>query len=519
MAVVVEQMTWVAKQTRWVKKLTARNVPPEYRKQHWVSPRQLQDLYPDLVRSLSREGSRQAANQYWHDLQSKTRRTAVEPSWKELASKKDLSKKELRVFNDLLLQRLQPARQLVRQLSLPDHDHKTKAAVGRIRPSLTNAALADELPLQPVESESKFSHWRDKWLTYKRSEVKPSSYASLPIHLARFRATCWERHRRWRDQRGNIGIVPTASGWTGQAGKISQTYAKNVCNATVKPFVRYLAKHRKVSLPNNLEDLGFATVKKKPVPIPLEVARRLLSESEGRLGAWLLLMFNCAYYQSDLADLKPSEVDWKAGRITRKRSKEKDEENVPEVCYRLWPETFQALKQWGSTKGERVFTDGRKAADTGAIRYRGEGVCQTAEEAGRRRSETQADSQDHHQHPERQYGLWSLRAVLRWLVPDGRGRHKLLGSSPTRSWTRCPSTCGNSCSAKLCRRRCPKTAQRRQPEQGRLAGRPDRRHPVRQVGFGDDQNSRGRNLGGGDPAELPANESSLSPICIAPEGL
>ena len=71
-------------------------------------------------------------------------------------------------------------------------------------------------------------------------------------------------------------------------------------------------------------------------------------------------MFNCAYYQSDLADLKPGEVDWTAGRITRKRSKEKDEENVPEVCYRLWPETFKALKEWGSTKGDRVFTDDGK---------------------------------------------------------------------------------------------------------------------------------------------------------------
>ena len=30
-----------------------------------------------------------------------------------------------------------------------------------------------------------------------------------------------------------------------KAGEISQTYANNVCNATVKPFMRYLAKHRK----------------------------------------------------------------------------------------------------------------------------------------------------------------------------------------------------------------------------------------------------------------------------------
>jgi len=359
MAAVVEQMTWVAGQQRWVKKLTARNVPPEYRKQHWVSPRQLQDLYPDLVRSLTRDGSRQAANQYWHDLQAKIRRMAVEPSLEELVAKKELSKKELRLLTDLLQQRLQPARQLVEQLSLPGHDHKTKAQWD-VLTSLANAALAEELPLQPVETESKFSYWRKKWLTYKRSELKPGSYIGLPTHLDRF-----EKHVGSDTDVSTINEETIESFQLRLAGlvkaaKFTDTYGENICRATVKPFIKYLAKHRKISLPNNLDDLGFSVGKKKPILIPLDVSRRLLSESEGRLRAWLLLMFNCAYYQSDLSDLKPSEVAWKAGRITRKRSKEKDEENVPEVCYPLWPETLQALNQWGNNKGDRVFTNDGK---------------------------------------------------------------------------------------------------------------------------------------------------------------
>jgi integrase len=258
-------------------------------------------------------------------------------------------------------ERLGPARKLIRQMNLPlSNPAQMSKKQWDVLTSLANAALAEQLPLEPVETESKLSYWRDKWLTYKRSEVKPSSYTPLPIHLARF-----EQHV------GNDIDVATINEETVESfklylarlvkdGEISQTYAKNICNATVKPFLHYLAKHRKISLPNNLEDLGFSVVKKKPVLIPLDVCRRLLSESEGRLRAWLLLMFNCAYYQSDLSDLKPSEVEWKAGRITRKRSKEKDEENVPEVCYRLWPESFQALKEWGNNKGDRVFTDNGK---------------------------------------------------------------------------------------------------------------------------------------------------------------
>jgi integrase len=92
----------------------------------------------------------------------------------------------------------------------------------------------------------------------------------------------------------------------------------------------------------------------------LEIARRILAESEGRLHAWLLLMFNCCYYQGDLADLTPSEVNWKAHTITRKRSKEKNEKRVPKVRYPLWPETFDSMVKWGNTKGERVFTDDGK---------------------------------------------------------------------------------------------------------------------------------------------------------------
>ena len=105
----------------------------------------------------------------------------------------------------------------------------------------------------------------------------------MPIHLARF-----EKHVGDDIDVGTINEETLESfqlhlAGLVKAGTISQTYAKNVCNATVKPFVRYLAKHRKISLPNNLDDLGFSTVKKKPVQIPLDVARRLLKESEGRL--------------------------------------------------------------------------------------------------------------------------------------------------------------------------------------------------------------------------------------------
>ena len=50
-------------------------------------------------------------------------------------------------------------------------------------------------------------------------------------------------------------------------------------------------------------------------------------------------------HEKDIGDLLTTEVDWKEGRVIRKRSKTADCENVPTVNYLLWPETFRLLKQ------------------------------------------------------------------------------------------------------------------------------------------------------------------------------
>ena len=71
----------------------------------------------------------------------------------------------------------------------------------------------------------------------------------------------------------------------------------------------------------------------------------LLKEASARTKLYILLMLNCGMTQKDIADLDTSEVDWKSGRITRKRSKTRKIESVPEVSYPLWPETLQLLRQ------------------------------------------------------------------------------------------------------------------------------------------------------------------------------
>jgi integrase len=93
------------------------------------------------------------------------------------------------------------------------------------------------------------------------------------------------------------------------------------------------------------------------VTMTIEEVRRLIDASPGQLRLHLLLMANCGMTQRDIADLHPCEVDWERGRITRKRSKTRDQsESVPTVEYPLWPITRDLLRQYGRRQGDRVLT-------------------------------------------------------------------------------------------------------------------------------------------------------------------
>ena len=68
-----------------------------------------------------------------------------------------------------------------------------------------------------------------------------------------------------------------------------------------------------------------------------------------RMKLYVLLTLNTGMTAIDIADLLPSEVDWRKGTITRKRSKTrtgKHAAKVPTVTYRLWPETLRLLKEF-----------------------------------------------------------------------------------------------------------------------------------------------------------------------------
>ena len=80
----------------------------------------------------------------------------------------------------------------------------------------------------------------------------------------------------------------------------------------------------------------FPVPLKTPVLFTLAELKTLLDAATDHQRLYVLLALNCGMYPSDIAKLKQSEVDWKAGRIMRKRTKTRDRsENVPRVDYLL----------------------------------------------------------------------------------------------------------------------------------------------------------------------------------------
>ncbi len=142
-----------------------------------------------------------------------------------------------------------------------------------------------------------------------------------------------------------------------QVGKgWSQPYAKRYLGVA-KQFIRWCWENELLaSLPRNMQskDLAIADRPAKITPFSDDEIKALLDAAPDRTKLYLLLALNCGYTQQDIADLEHCQVDWKKGRITRKRSKTKNSVGVPTVSYKLWRETFTLLKTLRSSDPVRV---------------------------------------------------------------------------------------------------------------------------------------------------------------------
>ncbi|WP_417376743.1 hypothetical protein [Gimesia maris] len=200
-------------------------------------------------------------------------------------------------------------------------------------------------------------YWIEDFIKLKASkavaeQLKPKTLMDATEKIAKF--------RKW------IGDDTLIVDITGQTIKdwyqfiLSQPFnnKKNYFNYG-KSFIRYAWEQEECALENlprniNSKDFTFKSIRsnKKKAKTrtqqlwsKAEFKKALESDLPERYKCWIMLMLNCGFTQIDLNELEREEVDLKAGRIVRTRSKTEDNENVPVVNYKLWPQTIKLLKK------------------------------------------------------------------------------------------------------------------------------------------------------------------------------
>lgn len=186
-------------------------------------------------------------------------------------------------------------------------------------------------------------------------------------------------------------------------------YASRILKSA-RSFIEWMHAERLCESPRNLQsrDYRISVPTKAVETIDPLLLQFLLDNAQGQLPVHILLFANCGMTQADTSALRHDEVNWEAGRIRRKRTKEADEINVPEVDYKLWPQTLAALRANRSDDPERVLLTAsggpwvaphsdRFSSSWGRFqrRMRGQGVEIPASKLIRKTSATLLESHEH----------------------------------------------------------------------------------------------------------------------------
>ena len=138
--------------------------------------------------------------------------------------------------------------------------------------------------------------------------------------------------------------------------ELTAVSARNLLQ-TVRGWLRWAWERQLLpELPRNLNTPAhrIRPELKAVKPVSLEDLKRLYAAATEPLRLYMLLALNTGMTQVDVADMRPEQVDFKAGTLTRRRGKTKGFGSVPTVVYPLWPESLRLLKELRSTSQERL---------------------------------------------------------------------------------------------------------------------------------------------------------------------
>lgn len=205
----------------------------------------------------------------------------------------------------------------------------------------------------PASKRDTISHHAEQWLkTLERSAklpggITPSSFKTYEERTTVFKD--WAGDRSVQELEGQL-LLQFKAHLEDQviSEKITSRWAYNVMTLA-KRFTKAMYTQGTLEhMPRCFDDALISPDNPGVVVWDKDEVKMFLSKASERTQLYILLCLNCGMYPSDISDLRQDEVDWKAGRITRKRTKTKKRKTVPEVTYLLWDSTFTLLKKFRS---------------------------------------------------------------------------------------------------------------------------------------------------------------------------
>lgn len=382
-----ELMTWEpAGLGRWVKKYR--------KKRHRIGAKQLQTLYPDIVKTLSRAGTRAAANQWWADKQRSLRMSETSDGMvilRIMLEEQEAALHQASIIGDTTLlnaieQRIRMLRDRIDDgdpidgISLDRHADEAYEAVviaKQPRPSnieqsrqdlrdilwrrstMLDTVLPVSTPSIVVTSSSRsLKSVVDLFLDQKRRDANRKSVDGMkPLSIGRF--TVMKAHLDDFLKTVGHGVsieqanhAQTLTSYHAsllnrlENGGVGSTYTARDRMTTVKQFFRWCYEEQITDVePRNIRSrkLQIQLEDSETVVFDLSEFRTILNASSDRTKLFLLLMANCGFRQSDISDLRKRELD--GDRIAHARVKTR-KKKPPVVNYKLWPETYQLLSAY-----------------------------------------------------------------------------------------------------------------------------------------------------------------------------
>lgn len=341
-----ELMTWNKNNSRWYKK--------HIQKQYCVTAGKLKKLFPDLVSGDSQSGTRKAANQWWTEKLAELRSTPA-PANRDQSTIDRLNELANQHERDEDFEKSNRVRGKIQTIHEWQRHFPNDDLPSQILDSVAvdeTAMLRDRLTAKAAAGMDCESN-KTAWLDHKKKAVA----------VGKLSAGHWDNLRRELSEFvqwfGPARSVTEISGRDYLAwhdllvervtdGKLSEPAAKRL-QGTAKSWIQWMYDVETLdALPRNFSD------KKLNWEVPTNVVEgwsksdvKFLMDHAGEpLSLYCLLMLNCGFTQIDIAELKKSEIDWKARTITRARSKTRERsKNVPTVTWPLWPATYDLLKK------------------------------------------------------------------------------------------------------------------------------------------------------------------------------